>query len=115
MPDLQYRTPFGHSVAAHRVHGWCALCPDRTPDEELIAWRTHERRRHMLGELLLQVHASAEAVDDRPCPACGRETLALVTVFVTTDAGHRLAGGWVACRNTDCQATPHPVLEEPRG
>lgn len=29
----------GHSAAAHAVHGWCSLCPDRTERDELAAWR----------------------------------------------------------------------------
>ncbi|MFB7114498.1 hypothetical protein [Streptomyces sp. NPDC056291] len=120
MADPQYRAPFGHSVSAHRVHGWCSHCPEHTPDEELIAWRTHERRRHMVAQQATEAespypHTRTEGVDDRPCPACGRETLAVVTVHVITDAGPRKAGGWAACRNTECQATPHPVMEETRG
>ncbi|MFJ3249079.1 hypothetical protein [Streptomyces sp. NPDC086782] len=120
MADHQYRAPLGHSVAAHRVHGWCSRCPERTSDEELIAWRTHERRRHMLEQQDAQAespypHTHVEAIDDRPCPDCGRETLIVVTVHVSTDAGPRPAGGWAVCRNPGCQATPHPVLEAPRG
>lgn len=31
--------PLGHSKSAHHVHGWCSHCPDRTPADELVAWR----------------------------------------------------------------------------
>lgn len=33
--------PFGHSVSAHRVHGWCSRCPDRSMAEELTAWQVN--------------------------------------------------------------------------
>lgn len=31
--------PLGHWISAHVVHGWCCLCPGRTIDDEVIAWR----------------------------------------------------------------------------
>lgn len=37
--------PLGHIIPAHRTFGWCSLCPDRTPLEELAAWQTRELRR----------------------------------------------------------------------
>lgn len=41
-----HTAPPGHSLAAHRVHGWCAVCPSRTALEELVEWRIHENARH---------------------------------------------------------------------
>ncbi len=68
---LQYTAPLGHSVSAHRVHGWCAI--ERTADEELIAWRTHERSRY---EIAKTTCAASPAIDataeyERPCPTAG--------------------------------------------
>ncbi|MFI6496875.1 hypothetical protein [Nonomuraea typhae] len=31
--------PLGHSIAAHRIHGWCYLCADHTLAEEVLAWQ----------------------------------------------------------------------------
>ncbi len=31
--------PLGHSIASHLTHGWCAVCPDRDPTQEVVAWR----------------------------------------------------------------------------
>ncbi|MFD5570462.1 hypothetical protein [Streptomyces cadmiisoli] len=38
--------PWGHSAAAHRVHGWCAICDGRGYAKEALAWRVRENRRH---------------------------------------------------------------------
>lgn len=46
MPDLTRTAPLGHSIPAHRVHGYCSLCQGRTVEEELIAWQLHEQARH---------------------------------------------------------------------
>ncbi|MFE9127806.1 hypothetical protein ACFYOF_20765 [Streptomyces sp. NPDC007148] len=110
---LLYQAPLGHSVSAHRVHGWCAI--ERSLDEELIAWRTRERSRY---EIAKTVCAASPAIDttaeyERPCPACGREALTVTSVRVQLDDAPRLAGGWALCLH--CNATPHPVMEDPRG
>lgn len=113
--------PWGHSAAAHRVHGWCADCPGRDYPAEAVAWRVRENRRH---EAEQAAHAAAEAdrrglidlqlTHDRLCPACGAEALAVVTATLTADSGERrTAGGWAHC--LACDATPHPTLEDPRG
>jgi hypothetical protein len=31
--------PLGHSIPSHVVHGWCCLCPGKTADDEVNAWR----------------------------------------------------------------------------
>ncbi|WP_331731853.1 hypothetical protein OG298_45225 (plasmid) [Streptomyces sp. NBC_01005] len=31
--------PLGHSIPAHRVHGWCSHCPGRSLAEEVAAWQ----------------------------------------------------------------------------
>jgi hypothetical protein len=43
---LDHTGPLGHWRAAHRVHGWCAACPDIDPWEELWAWRLREDALH---------------------------------------------------------------------
>lgn len=110
---LQYTAPLGHSVSAHRVHGWCAI--ERTVDEELIAWRTHERSRYEIAKTTCAaspaINATAEY--ERPCPDCGRETLTVTTVRIQLDDRPHVAGGWALCLH--CNATPHPVMEESRG
>jgi hypothetical protein len=50
MPADPYTAPAGHSLAAHRVHGWCAICRGRTALEELAEWRIHENARHRRAE-----------------------------------------------------------------
>ncbi|MEV6738694.1 hypothetical protein AB0N14_17865 [Streptomyces sp. NPDC051104] len=111
MAEPQYQAPFGHSVASHRVHGWCAQCPDRTADEELVAWRSHERARF---EVTKQAVTPSPEVDvtvahERLCPVCGREALMVVTAQVHDDDGPKPAGGWALCLH--CDALPHPRWE----
>ncbi|MFD3612375.1 hypothetical protein ACFWXA_30775 [Streptomyces atroolivaceus] len=43
--------PLGHSVSAHRVHGWCSHCRDHGLAEEVAAWRMDETDRHAAGLL----------------------------------------------------------------
>ncbi len=31
--------PLGHDITTHVVHGWCCLCPSKTVNAELNAWR----------------------------------------------------------------------------
>jgi hypothetical protein len=111
--------PWGHSTAAHRAHGFCSDCHDRSTFDELVAWRVRENRRH---EAEQAARAASEAdrrgaVDlqltrDHLCPACGAEALAVVTATLTADSGERRpAGGWAHC--LACDATPHPTLEVP--
>ncbi|MFF4900448.1 hypothetical protein [Streptomyces sp. NPDC001068] len=111
-PDL-----WGHSSAAHRVHGWCADCTGRDVAQEAVAWRVRENRRHDAEQTALAASAARrntvdmQATHDHPCPACGREALTLVTVRLHTDSGEqRHAGGWAHC--TACDATPHPTMED---
>lgn len=40
-PD-SHTAPPGHSIAGHRVHGWCSKCPGREVWEELHAWRARD-------------------------------------------------------------------------
>lgn len=40
--DDPHTAPWGHSRAAHRVHGWCAHCTGRTAMDEAAAWRVRE-------------------------------------------------------------------------
>lgn len=112
--------PWGRSTAAHRVHGWCALCDGRGYAKEATAWRVRENRRHEAEQATLAAsEAAAEArrntVDlaathDHLCPECGQEALTVVTVRLWPISGEqRLAGGWAHC--TACDATPHPTLE----
>lgn len=113
--------PWGHSLAAHRVHGWCADCPGRDLAAEAVAWRVHENRRHEVARAACgtgETTARPGQVDlqlahDRPCPTCGAEALSLVTVtYLPEDGGgRRPAGGWAHC--SACDATPHPLLEVP--
>ncbi|TFV33200.1 hypothetical protein E4K10_30480 [Streptomyces sp. T1317-0309] len=46
-------------------------------------------------------------------PDCGRETLTVTTVRIQLDDRPHVAGGWALCLH--CNATPHPVMEAPRG
>jgi hypothetical protein len=41
-----HATPLGHSIPAHRVHGWCSHCPDRSVAEEVAAWQVDAQTRH---------------------------------------------------------------------
>lgn len=43
---LDHTGTLGHWRSAHRVHGWCAVCPGIEPWEELMAWRLREDARH---------------------------------------------------------------------
>lgn len=112
----QSRAPWGHSAAAHRVHGWCADCPGRDAAQEALAWRVRENRRHDAEQAALaasearRLTVDLAATHDHLCPACGQEALTLVTVRLLTDSGEqRPAGGWAHC--TACDATPHPTME----
>lgn len=107
------KAPPGHSAAAHRVHGWCFTCKDRTPGDEALAWRGWAAERQALREASAeagqgQPHITAGADPARRCPECGELLLTVVTVRVLTDSGPRVAGGWAYC--SGCDATPHPVM-----
>ncbi|MDK0525070.1 hypothetical protein [Streptomyces sp. ML-6] len=39
MPTNSHEIPLGHSIPAHRVHGWCSHCPGRSLAEEVAAWQ----------------------------------------------------------------------------
>ena len=43
---MKWEAPIGHSIAAHRTHGWCASCPDRSAADEIVAWRLDATDRH---------------------------------------------------------------------
>ncbi|MER7842200.1 hypothetical protein ABTY98_41555 [Streptomyces sp. NPDC096040] len=108
---------WGHSTAAHRVHGWCADCKGHDLPGEAVAWRVHENRRHDAEQAALAAsEANRRTVDlqathDHLCPVCGQEALTVVTVTLVLDNGRRhQAGGWAHC--TVCDATPHPTMED---
>ncbi|MFD3978262.1 hypothetical protein ACFWR6_06715 [Streptomyces griseus] len=104
MPDaLRYEAPPGHSVAAHRTHGWCSHCGGRSPAVEVVAWRRDAAERHAADSGPLSTET-----DYRECPVCRHDaTYAVVTVQVTTAGGVRKpAGGWAYCLN--CEAVPGP-------
>ncbi|MGW3736659.1 hypothetical protein [Streptomyces sp. NPDC005148] len=42
--------PLGHSIPAHRVHGWCSHCPGRSLAEEVAAWQVDAEERHAAEE-----------------------------------------------------------------
>ncbi|WP_327594689.1 hypothetical protein [Streptomyces chartreusis] len=111
---------WGHSSAAHRVHGWCADCPGRDAAQEAVEWRVRENRRHEAAQAAVAASETRrntvdlQATHDHLCPVCGQEALTVVTVRLWPIAGEqRKAGGWAHC--TACDATPHPTLEDPRG
>jgi hypothetical protein len=31
--------PWGHSISAHNLLGWCSACPGRDAEQEMAAWR----------------------------------------------------------------------------
>ncbi|PSK57976.1 hypothetical protein B0E38_01821 [Streptomyces sp. 111WW2] len=118
VPPLTAEAPWGHSSAAHRAHGFCSDCHGRSTVDELVAWRVAENRRHEADQAVLTASAAdpspitLTAERDRPCPACGREALTVVTVALVVDSGEsRTAGGWAHC--TACDAIPHPLWESP--
>ncbi|MET7720671.1 hypothetical protein [Streptomyces mirabilis] len=109
--------PWGHSAAAHRVHGWCADCKGHDMAEEAVAWRVRENRRHEAEQAALAASEARpntvdlQATHDHLCPKCGQEALTLVTVRLWPVQGEqRTAGGWAHC--TACDATPHPTMED---
>jgi hypothetical protein len=106
--------PLGHSIAAHRVFGWCSHCKEHGVAEEVGAWRIREHRLLEEQDQAARSHGT-NATADGPvlCPECGERLLTVITVRVLTSAGPRVAGGWAYC--TGCDATPHPVMEESRG
>lgn len=118
-PDHQRpeAAPLGHSRAAHRVHGWCADCTGRTVGEELVAWRVEENRREEATQATRDASSRSpsavnlHATTERPCPACGREAMTLVSVVMTLAGGERrTVGGWAHCAL--CDATPHPTMPD---
>lgn len=109
--------PWGHSVAAHRVLGWCSHCPGHGPAEEVVAWRARENKRHEAEQAALAVSAAntnpvidLAATYERPCRGCGRETLTAVTVTLVGDGPRRVVGGWAYC--TECDATPYQAMDD---
>ncbi|MFC8332739.1 hypothetical protein [Streptomyces olivaceus] len=108
--------PPGHSISAHRAHGWCTVCPGRTAGEEVMAWRALATAQHAT-EGAVAAHADrfdAEVSEWTRCPKCGQdEALGVITVTARTDNGPRKAGGWSFCLS--CQATPHLLLEVSHG
>ncbi|MEC3995168.1 hypothetical protein VSR01_17160 [Actinacidiphila sp. DG2A-62] len=95
--------PLGHSIPAHRVHGWCSHCPQRSLAEEVAAWQIDAEERHMEEEG--GEGPFAVAVDWQKCPDCGDpHSLSVVQVTVRTTTGIKRAGGWVFCLN--CESVP---------
>lgn len=106
--------PLGHSIAAHRVFGWCSHCKEHGVAEEVGAWRIREHRLQEEQDQAARGHGTnASVAAPVECPECGELLLTVVTVRVLTAAGPRVAGGWAYC--TGCDATPHPVMEVSRG
>lgn len=116
-PSDPYTAPFGHSDSAHRLFGWCAHCPDRTPAQEVIAWRTREVERQAATERAADAVRPGElqltSTEALPCPACGCDDLTVVIARLCTDSSKEEAGGWAVC--SSCLATPFPRWEGPRG
>lgn len=111
MADRQvHEAPPSHSRASHRVHGWCWHCREHTPYKEITAWRTRENATHEARDTTATgAHVTTRAKPEQPCPTCGEETLAVVTVTVLLNKAERPIGGWALC--SSCEATPHPLLE----
>lgn len=116
-PTDPHTAPIGHSISAHRVHGWCSHCSDHTPAHEVIAWRTREAERHAASEKAAAAARPGElqltSEDGLPCPVCRSDALTVVTVRLHTDDRQEEAGGWALCSH--CLATPYPRWEGPRG
>jgi hypothetical protein len=49
--ELREGAPIGHSMSSHHVHGWCSHCADRTPADEVVAWRVWAQARLLAGDL----------------------------------------------------------------
>lgn len=97
--------PLGHSIPAHRVHGWCSHCPDRSLAEEVAAWQLDAQARHMEDDAPGPLTSS---VNWQPCPTCGEaESLSVVGFTLDTSTGPKRAGGWRFCVN--CEAIPQEV------
>ncbi|WP_405759450.1 hypothetical protein OG234_13230 [Streptomyces sp. NBC_01420] len=115
-PDTDPGPGAGHSRAAHRVHGWCALCAGYGYAREALAWRVRENRREEATRAALDASGSNPSTVDltsapeRPCPSCGRETMTVVQAVSTFDGRVRTIGGWAECSN--CGATPHPTMPD---
>lgn len=113
MAEPQYRAPWGHSGASHRVHGFCADCPESSAEAELVAWRQHERARYEVTKQAVTAppRAGFTTAAQRLCHDCGREALTVVTASFSSDEGTKTAGGWALCLH--CHATPHPTYRGP--
>ncbi|MFB8347927.1 hypothetical protein [Streptomyces niveus] len=95
-----HKVPLGHSIPAHRVHGWCSHCPDRSVAEELAAWQIDAQERHAADDADGPLDSS---VDWQTCPDCGHAgSLSVVAITVRTTTGPKKAGGWKYCLN--CEA-----------
>lgn len=108
--------PWGHSTAAHRAFGWCSHCPGHDPAEEVVAWRTRDNREHQARTSTLVATSEDNRIDlravpERPCPACGREELTVVTVTLVEGPTRRDAGGWAYC--TACGHVPAACYCQP--
>ncbi|WP_199570539.1 hypothetical protein [Streptomyces murinus] len=97
-----HKAPLGHSIPAHRVLGWCSLCPDRSLAEEVCAWQLDAQDRHAEEDGDGPLDAATAWVT---CPECGHDgSLSVVTITVRTTTGPKTAGGWKFCLN--CEAVP---------
>lgn len=104
-PRVEESAPPGHSVAGHRVFGWCALCPGRSRAKELTAWRAHDQERHAVETFAAAARLIATVTNYRTCPVCdGEEALTVVTVNLRTLKGTKRAGCWAYC--LECEAVP---------
>lgn len=59
-------TPLGHWLSSHGLFGWCALCPGRSGERELAAWRGWARVR-VLSRPSLPVPDEVRRVDGCSC------------------------------------------------
>lgn len=111
----RHTAPLGHSISAHRVHGWCSHCRGHGPFEELVAWRADANERHAAEDpdsetpLVVDVHTMQAS-----CPECGQSDSVLESSFTaTTRGGVQKIGTLVFC--LECEATPALPTKEGTG
>ncbi|MFC8723756.1 hypothetical protein [Streptomyces bacillaris] len=99
--------PMGHIRAAHRVLGWCALCPEKDSMDELLAWRddSYMDPADEANPLLAIANAYAD------CRACGESESALTSVVtIRTRTGRRQVAQWAHC--LACDDVPEEAADE---
>ncbi|MFD3978261.1 hypothetical protein ACFWR6_06710 [Streptomyces griseus] len=90
--------PLGHIRAAHRVLGWCALCPEKDSMDELLAWRDDS----YMDPADEKDPPLAISTAYTACQACGMEESVLTSVVtIRTRTGRRQVAQWAHCLNCD--------------